>query len=86
MRTCRGCRSSDWEACTPCWEMGLPKWDLGQNDPSSSGGQGRHTQTQHGWVGGAGGQVLGAPGGRVGQAWRPAASGLGGKAGLALLP
>lgn len=63
MRTCRGCRSSDWEACTPCWEMGLPKWDLGQNDPSSSGGQGRHTQTQHGWVGGAGGQVLGAPGG-----------------------
>ena len=66
--------------------MGLPKWDLGQNDPSSSGGQGRHTQTQHGGVGGAGGQVLGAPGGRVGQAWRPAASGLGGKAGLALLP
>ena len=64
--------------------MGLPERDLGQDDPSSSGGQGRHTQTEHGWVGVAGGQVLGAPG--VRQAGRLAASGLAGSTGLALLP
>lgn len=56
--------------------------------PSSSGGQGRHTDAAR-LGGGAGGQVLGAPGagrgaGRTGLC--PAASGLGGKAGLALLP
>lgn len=83
LRAYRGCRCSDWEACTLCWGDGLPEWDLGQDDPSSGRGQGRETQTQHGWVGVAGGQVLGAPG-RVGQAG--AGSGLGGKAGLVLPP
>lgn len=50
-RARRGCRPSDWEACTLCWGDGLPERGLGQDDPSSGGGKGRDTQTSTaGWV------------------------------------